>query len=44
MINIEMDDDGSYIVSDDIFGVYGNGKSVSESKRDYVSSLIEYYE
>lgn len=44
LINIEKDDDGSYVVSDDIFGVYGNGKSLSEAKRDYVLSLIEYYE
>lgn len=44
MINTEMDDDRSYIVSDDIFGVYGSGKSVSEAKRDYTLSLIEYYE
>jgi hypothetical protein len=43
-INLEKEDDGSYVVSDDIFLVYGSGDSRKEAINDYVSSLIEFYE
>ncbi len=42
-INVERDDDGTYIVSDSIFLVYGNGENQSDAVHDYVDSLIEFY-
>ena len=43
-INIEVDEDSSYVVSDDVFLVYGDGGNRSNALRDYVDSLIEFYE
>lgn len=42
-INIELDDD-YYIVSDDVFLVYGDGDTREAAMQDYLSSLIEFYE
>ncbi len=42
-INIERDADGSYVVSDDLFLVYGSGDDQSDAIHDYVLSLIEFY-
>jgi hypothetical protein len=41
--NIERDEDGSYVVSDDIFLVYGDGENEHDALNDYVTSLIDYY-
>jgi hypothetical protein len=43
-ITIDEDDNGSYIVSDDIFYVYGEGDTLEEAHNDYIQSLVEYYE
>ncbi len=43
-VRLEQDDDGSYVMSDDIFNVYGDGATLSNVKASYVTSLIEYYE
>jgi hypothetical protein len=40
----ECDDDGSFIVSDDTFAVYGTGNTPSQARQDYIVSLVEYYE
>jgi hypothetical protein len=37
-------DDGNYIFSDDIFGIYGRGRTFSEAVEDYGLTLSEYYE
>ena|ERR1700690_4597234 len=42
-INIELDEDNTFVVSDDIFLVYGNGNNELDAINDYVSSLIEFY-
>ena len=42
-ININ-NEDGYYIVSDAIFLVYGEGKTIQTAMDDYVSSLVEFYE
>jgi hypothetical protein len=44
LLTVEHDDDGSYLVNDDLFGVYGDGSSVSEALTDYMISLGDYYE
>lgn len=41
-INIERDDE-SYVVSDDVFLVYGDGDTNLEAIKDYTNSLIEFY-
>ncbi len=41
---IEQDEDGSFIVSDDLFLVYGHGQTPYEAQHDYITGLIEYYE
>lgn len=43
-INLEQDEDGTHIVSDDIFLVYGNGNTPIEAMCDYVSSLLEFFQ
>ena len=42
-INIEVDSDGTFIVDDDIFLVYGYGDNFREALNDYISSLFEFY-
>ena len=41
-VRIERDHDGSFIVSDETFAVYGCGASWDEALEDYKSSLAEY--
>jgi hypothetical protein len=43
LIRIERDSDGSFIVSDDIFAVHGDGLTLRHAVRDYAASLVEYY-
>lgn len=43
-VTFERDDDGWWIVSDDVFLVYGMGKDRSQAYKDYVASLLEYYQ
>jgi len=43
-VNIEQDEDGTYIVSDDLFLVYGNGDNKSDAMGDYTISLVEFYQ
>lgn len=43
-VKIEQDEDGYYIVSDDTFLVYGEGRTLEEAQQDYTESLIDYYE
>ena len=42
-LSLERDTDGSYVVSDDIFYMFGQGITAVDCVRDYLSSLIEYY-
>ena len=42
-LNIEQDDN-LFIVSDDIFGVYGDGNNEHIALTDYKISLIDYYQ
>ena len=42
-ININ-NDDGYYIVSDDLFLVYGEGKDQQSAMEDYLLSLVEFYD
>lgn len=42
-VNFTPDEDGSFIVSDEIFPVYGTGETPSEAMADYITSLLELY-
>ena len=44
LVEVEQDEDGSYIMSDVTFGVYGHGNTVIEAKQDLIITLIDYYE
>lgn len=43
-ITIEQDEDNTFVVSDDLFLVYGDGGNLAEAIRDYVESLIKYFQ
>lgn len=43
-VNLERDDDGSYIMSDTLSVVYGVGDTPFKAEQDYIVSLIEYYQ
>lgn len=43
-LNIERDNDGTFVISDDIFLVYGYGKDRLKAMKDYVNSFIDYFE
>lgn len=43
LVMIEPDEEGSYVVSDEKFLVYGEGATRSEAVDDYLLSLAEYY-
>ena len=42
-INVEIDENREYVVSDDVFLVYGTGRTEFQAVQDYVVSLTEYY-
>ena len=44
LLTEEHDDDGSYLISDDLFEVYGDGSTAPDAIKDYIISLIDYYE
>lgn len=44
VINLETDDKGCFIASDDLFLLYGQGKSLQAAIEDYVTGLLEYNE
>ena len=41
-VDVERDQDGSYLVSDPVFGVYGHGANEAEAFADFSVSLVEY--
>lgn len=44
LVSVQPELDGSYIFSDDVFKVYGVGDTVLAAYRDYITSLVEFYE
>jgi hypothetical protein len=40
---VDQTEDGGYLVSDEIFNVYGEGATWEEAQQDYIQSLIEYF-
>ena len=44
MLTIEQDENDYYVVSDNEFLVYGYGKTRLLAQKDYIISLIEYYQ
>lgn len=43
-VTLEQDEDGFYVLSDDLFLIYGEGKTEEEVKTDYMTALIDYYQ
>jgi predicted RNase H-like HicB family nuclease len=43
-INLEQDDDGTYLATDNFTTVYGQGKTPIDAIKDYWESLGIYYE
>jgi hypothetical protein len=44
MLTLESDEQGSTVVSDEVFRVYGYGDTQQEALYDYIISLQEYYQ
>lgn len=44
VVSVESAEDGSYIVSDEVFFMYGEGDAIRAAIQDYIAALIEYYE
>lgn len=42
-VAVKRDEDNSFVVSDELFAVYGIGDTRQEAIADYAISLIEYY-
>lgn len=40
---LERDEDGSYLVVEDAFDIYGHGATIEEAREDFISALIEYH-
>lgn len=43
-LRIERDEDGSFIMSEEVFNIYGHGSTPEEAKEDFIIALVEYYE
>ncbi|MBM4461427.1 MAG: hypothetical protein FJ011_27330 [Chloroflexi bacterium] len=43
-LTCERDADGYHVLSDELFGVYGDGSTADQALHDYVVSLIDYYQ
>ena len=43
-IEIEQEDDGSYLISDTVFNEYGEGDTLEAARQDYLLSLAGYYQ
>lgn len=43
-VDVERDQDGAYLISDSLFGVYGQGATVDEAFGDFSVSLVEYHD
>lgn len=44
ILRVEREDDGWFVVSDDIFDLYGDAATLRAAVRQYISSLIDHYE
>ena len=42
-LTVSADEDGWFVVSDDVFHVYGDGETLDNARQDYIVSLIDYY-
>lgn len=44
LTTLEQDEDGFFVLSEDLFLMYGEGKTTIEAKEDYIEALIDYYQ
>jgi hypothetical protein len=43
-VMVDIDEDGYYTASDNLFLVYGDGNTLAEALQDYRASLVDYYQ
>lgn len=43
-LKLERDEDDTYIISEEVFNIYGQGRSLNEAREDFTVALVEYYE
>ena len=43
-VDIERDENGAFLASDPLFGVYGHGATEDDAVSDFTVSLVEFYE
>ncbi len=43
-LSLERDEDDTYIISEEVFNIYGHGSSFKEAQEDFIVALIEYHE
>ena len=44
LLRVERDEDGGFVVSDEVFAVHGDAHTREGAVKDYIASLIEYYD
>ena len=44
LLRVEQDEDGCFVVSDDVFALHGDSESRSAAIRDYAQTLVEYHD
>lgn len=43
-VSIDVEADGTFIVADEVFAVYGEGISEHDALKDYVVSLVDFFD
>ena len=43
-VTITIEDDRTFLVSDERFYIYGTGANIEDAVSDYVNSLLEYHQ
>lgn len=42
-VSVDIDEEGHFLLADDMFSIFGEGDNIADAQRDLVTSLIEYY-
>jgi hypothetical protein len=43
-VSVQIDEDGQYLLTDEVFSIFGEGVKLENAQQDLIASLIEYYE
>jgi hypothetical protein len=44
LVTLEQDEDGYYVLSDELFLMYGEGPTEIKAKEDYLETMVDYYQ